>query len=85
MAEAVRNMLKESFDGPANPKETWFTNNEVNSGILGALKVVSAAEASTLVHETTLAAHANHVRYNMSGTNELLKTGNYPEMDWHLS
>lgn len=82
---SVRNMLREAFDGPPNPRETWFTNNEANSGIFGVLGALSAEEASTLVHGNTLAAHANHVQYHLSGTNELLETGKYPKMDWGMS
>ncbi len=79
---AVMTMLKEAFEGPANPKETWFTNNEPNSGIFGALEEISAHKASILVNGTTLAGHANHVRYHMWGTNEFLKNGTCPKMDW---
>ncbi|WDL96695.1 hypothetical protein [Alicyclobacillus sp. ALC3] len=79
---SLRNMLREAFEGPANPKQTWFTNNEPNSGFFGVLDELSANEASTFVYGTTLAAHANHVRYHISGTNELLKSGQYPEMNW---
>lgn len=82
---SVRNMLREAFEGPPNPRETWFTNNEANFGIFGVLKVLSADEASTLVHGNTLAAHAHHVRYHLSGTNALLETGKYPKMDWGTS
>jgi len=39
-------------------------------------------EASISVHGTTLAAHADHFRYHMWGTNQLLKTGNFPKMSW---
>ena len=82
---AMKTMLKEAFDGPADPHETWFTNNEPNSGIFGALEAVSSHQASMSVNGTTLAAHANHVRYHMWGTNEFLKNGIYPAMDWAKS
>lgn len=79
---SVKKMFREAFEGSPNPKETWFTNNESNSGIFGSLEGLSAEEASVFVYGTTLAAHANHVRYHMSGTNELFKSGSYPKMDW---
>jgi hypothetical protein len=82
---AVVTMLKEAFEGPANPKETWFTNNKLNSGIFGALEEVSSNEASISVNGTTLAGHADHVRCHMWGTNEFLKNGTYPKMDWAKS
>lgn len=82
---AVLTMLEEAFEGPANPQETWFTNNKPNSGIFGALEEVSSNEASTSVNGTTLAGHANHVCCHMWGTNEFLKNGTYPKMDWAKS
>ncbi|MBB2482447.1 hypothetical protein H5P36_19945 [Bacillus sp. APMAM] len=33
----------------------------------------------------TLAAHTDHVRYHMWGTNEILKNGKQPKMDWGKS
>lgn len=83
---AVKKMVKEAFEGPPVPvRESWFTNTEPNSGIFGALEGISAAEASISVHGATLAAHADHVRYHMWGTNELLETGVFPKMDWEES
>lgn len=69
---SVKNMVKEAYEGPPIPiKESWFTNTEPNSGIFGALEGISADEASISIHGTTLAAHADHVRYHMWGTNVL--------------
>lgn len=78
--------IKEAFEGPPIPvKESWFTNTEPNSGIFGALEGISADKASVSVHGTTLAAHVDHVRYHMWGTNEILKNGDFPKMDWEKS
>ncbi|QQE78912.1 hypothetical protein GI364_24290 [Alicyclobacillus sp. SO9] len=85
LQEAVMIMLKEGFEGPTNPQETWFTNNKPDSGIFGALKGASHREASTSVNGTTLAGHANHIRYHMWGTNEFIRSGTYPKMDWDKS
>lgn len=80
---SIKKMIKEAFEGPpVLVKESWFTNTEANSGILGALEGISAEEASISVDGTTLAAHADHVSYHMWGTNKLLTTGNFPKMDW---
>ncbi|MFD1412857.1 hypothetical protein [Oceanobacillus jeddahense] len=46
---------------------------------------VSCEEASKSVHETTLAAHIDHISYHMWGTNEILKRGKQPEMNWGKS
>ncbi|ASK64012.1 hypothetical protein CFK37_18550 [Virgibacillus phasianinus] len=90
MSEALRNsvktMVRETFEGPPVPiKGSWFTNSEPNSGIFGVTGGLSCDEASLSVHGTTLAAHTDHVRYHMWGTNEILKNGKQPEMDWGKS
>ncbi|WP_096188775.1 hypothetical protein [Evansella halocellulosilytica] len=90
MSEALRNsikaMIKETFEGPPTPVEgTWFTTVEPNSGIFGVLEGLSCDQASMSVHGTTLAAHTDHVRYHMWGTNGILKKGIQPEMDWGKS
>jgi hypothetical protein len=83
---SLKKMVREAFEGPPIPvKESWFTNTEPNSGIFGALEKLTANEASISVHGATLAAHADHLRYHMWGTNELLEKGNFPKMDWEES
>ncbi|MUK90712.1 hypothetical protein GMD78_20360 [Ornithinibacillus sp. L9] len=90
MSETLRNsvktLVKETFEGPPVPvKGSWFTNSEPNSGIFGVLEGISCDQASMSVHGTTLAAHTDHVRYHMWGTNEFLKKRKQPEMDWEKS
>lgn len=79
-------MVKETFEGPPVPvKGSWFTSSSPNSGIFGAIEGMSCDQASMSIHGTTLAAHTDHVRYHMWGTNEILKKGKQPEMDWGKS
>ncbi len=86
LRNSVKTMIKETFEGPPVPvKGSWFTNSEPNSGIFGVLEGMSCDQASISVHETTLAAHTDHVRYHMWGTNEILKKEKQPEMDWGKS
>ncbi|MFA1822403.1 hypothetical protein ACDX78_19950 [Virgibacillus oceani] len=86
LRNSVKSMVKETFEGPPVPvKGTWFTTVEPNSGIFGVIEKVTYDEASMSVHGTTLAAHTDHVRYHMWGTNEILETGKQPEMDWGKS
>ncbi|MCU9614993.1 hypothetical protein OEV98_15770 [Caldibacillus lycopersici] len=90
MSETFRNsvkmMVQETFEGPPVPvKGSWFTNSEPNSGIFGVIEGISCDQASMSVHGTTLAAHIDHIRYHMWGTNEILKKGKQPEMDWGKS
>ncbi|QQK74878.1 hypothetical protein HUG15_04180 [Salicibibacter cibarius] len=90
MSEALRNsvktMVKETFEGPPVPvKGSWFTDPEPNSGIFGVIEGLSCDQATMSVYGTTLAAHTDHVCYHMWGTNEILKKGKQPEMDWGKS
>ncbi|MCM3381023.1 hypothetical protein MKZ19_21970 [Shouchella clausii] len=88
MNEIVRNsvktLIKETFEGP-EAKGSWFTEAEPNSGIFGVLGGTSSDLASRSVYGTTLAAHTDHIRYYLWGTNETLKKGKQPEMDWGKS
>ncbi|SDN28838.1 hypothetical protein SAMN04488137_3937 [Fictibacillus solisalsi] len=83
---STKKMISEAFEGPPFPSNvSWFTNTEPDSGILAALSRLSAEQVSLSIHGTNLAAHADHVRYQMWGTIEFLKTGKMPEMDWKQS
>jgi len=84
--DSVKMLIKETFEGPPVPvKGSWFTNSEPNSGIFGVLEGLSDEQASMSVHGTTLAAHTDHICYHMWGTNELIKNGKQPKMDWGKS
>ncbi|WP_077324828.1 hypothetical protein [Virgibacillus siamensis] len=76
---AVNERLKEAFEGPKGVG-SMFT--DPNTAILETLKQLSSEEASMSVHGTTVAAHADHTRYYLWGTNEVLRNGTQPEMDW---
>src|SRR5512146_2015388 len=71
-------LLTEAYAGPPNPKSTWFIDNEPDSGILGILSLVSAAEASTSVdgsgkEGTTIAANTEHLRWSLSMINAAIR------------
>ncbi|MCT6925364.1 hypothetical protein [Metasolibacillus sp.] len=86
LRNSVKAMIKETFEGPPIPvKGSWFTNPEPNSGIFGVLEESTFDEASLLIHGTTLAAHTDHIRYHMWGTNGILNTGKQPKMEWEKS
>lgn len=83
---SIKTLIQETFEGPPVPvKSSWFTETKPNSGIFGVLEQISFEEASISVHGATLAAHADHTRYHMWGVNEILKTGEQPQMDWSKS
>ncbi|MCT1902873.1 hypothetical protein [Oceanobacillus sojae] len=85
MSEVLRNametMIKETFEGPPG-EGSMFTESRPNSGLFGSLNQLTANEASTPVNGTTIAAHADHTRFYLWGTNVILKDGKQPEMDW---
>ena len=91
--DSIITILIEAFEGPPNAKETWFIDNEPDSGILGMLAKVSAVEASKSVDGSgspgsTIAANAEHLRWAMANDNasirgEPLKT-NWSE-SWALN
>ncbi len=64
---AILTLLREAYVGPPEEgKGTWFTDGTPDSGMLGALEKVSAAQASRKpagMDADTIAAHVNHVRY----------------------
>ncbi len=75
-------LLTEAYPGPPNPASTWFIDNEPDSGVLGILKGVSAAEASTSVdgsgrEGTTIASHAEHLRWSLANANAALRGEDY--------
>lgn len=79
---AINNLLTEAYEGPPNPKETWFIDNEPDSGLLGILKNVSAVEASTSVdgsgkEGSTIAANVEHLRWSIANANKAIRGGEY--------
>ncbi|MBH0168239.1 MAG: hypothetical protein ACQET8_20215 [Bacillota bacterium] len=82
----LKRILQEAFEGPPKPVTvSYFTNTKPDSGIFGALSTLTVADASKQINGTTLAAHTDHVRYHMWGTNEWLYEGTFPTMDWNKS
>ena len=78
LVNAIAELLTEAYAGPPDPSRTWFIDNEPNSGILGLLENVSAAEASQPVDKlgnpgTTIAAHAEHLRWSLAQSNAALR------------
>ncbi|TCP28747.1 hypothetical protein EV207_11659 [Scopulibacillus darangshiensis] len=81
LRNSVKTMVKETFEGP--PREGgMFTESRPNSGLFGTLDQLTANDASIAVNGTTVAAHADHTRFYLWGTNAILKVGKQPEMDW---
>ncbi|GAA0609387.1 hypothetical protein GCM10009001_28540 [Virgibacillus siamensis] len=81
LTTSVRQIVKETFEGPPSGG-SMFTESRPNSGLFGTLDQLTANEASIAVNATTVAAHADHTRFYLWGTNAILKDGKQPKMDW---
>jgi hypothetical protein len=86
---AVLILLTEAYAGPPNPRETWFIDNEPDSGILGAIRHLAAAQASVSVdgsgkRGSTVAANVEHLRWSLANANGALRGQPY-NPDWASS
>ncbi|OGO61329.1 MAG: hypothetical protein A2032_02970 [Chloroflexi bacterium RBG_19FT_COMBO_49_13] len=85
---AITTLFSEAYAGPADPSSTWFIDNEPDSGVLGIIAGVSAAEASWSTHQkqpgTTIAAHVEHLRWSLANANGAMQGEPYQE-NWKES
>jgi hypothetical protein len=89
LTQALSALLTEAYDGPPDPHSTWFIDNEPDSGILGTLKSVSAAEASCSVDGSgkpgsTIAANVEHLRWSLANANGAMR-GEMYKNNWDES
>ena len=79
--QSITTLFYEAYAGPANPKSTWFIDNEPDSGILGLIAGVSSAEASWSSNQnkpgTTIAGHVEHLRWSLANANAALQGKSY--------
>lgn len=78
ITKACNVMINEAFAGPPDPNSTWFIDNEPDSGILGNISKLSAAEASQSVDGSgksgsTIASNVEHLRWSMAFFNAELR------------
>src|SRR5512139_2361635 len=76
--DSIVYLLTEAYAGPPDPSSTWFIDNEPDSGVLGIIAHVSAAEASESVDGssasgTTIAANVEHLRWSLSMMNAAVR------------
>jgi hypothetical protein len=76
-------VLAEAFDGPAQ-KWSYFTDHGAEAGLLGTLARVTAADASRVWNGSTIAAHANHVRFALAASAAWI-AGDRNSRDWSES
>jgi hypothetical protein len=89
LLDSILILLTESYAGPPDPSNTWFIDNLANSGVLGVLSDVTADEASRSVDGsgkpgTTIASHAEHLRWSLAASNAELRNLPFDE-DWDVS
>ena len=79
LTSAIRQLLAEGFEGAA-AGSTWFVDEH---GLLGAIAELDAARASRPITPagTTVAAHAEHVRWFVALLNAYAR-GETPEIRW---
>jgi hypothetical protein len=85
---SVVELLTEAYAGPPNPSSTWFIDNEPDSGVLGLVANLTAAEASRSVDEsgesgTSIASHVEHLRWSLAQMNAAIR--GEPQQEWKES
>jgi hypothetical protein len=81
MVQAIITLFTEAYAGPPDPRSTWFIDNEPDSGVLGVISNVTAAEASWSSNAnnpgSTIAANVEHLRWSLANANRALQGGEY--------
>ncbi|MDR7418175.1 MAG: DinB family protein [Armatimonadota bacterium] len=73
LVATLANLLEEVHVAPPDPKLTWMTSNEPNSGFLGTLSGISAEMASRAPGMNTIAAHAAHLHFSLTLANRAFR------------
>ena len=84
--EAIGAVLAEAYEGPRDPRGTWFVNNAADAGFFPTLDGLGAAEASRPAGpgRSTVAAHAGHIRFSLEVSRRWVN-GERGGFDWHQS
>jgi hypothetical protein len=84
--KAVEGVLAEAYEGPQDPRGTWFVNNAPGAGFLATLDALSAEEASRApaAGRSTVAAHAGHLRFSLEVSRRWVR-GKRGPFDWGRS
>lgn len=87
LSAMLSTLIREAYDGPDDPRMTWFADNEPRSGLLGTLERLSPAEASApSPGGASVAAHAGHVAYALRLANRALRGESvHASADWKSS
>lgn len=81
----ARELFAEAYKGP-KAEWTWFTNAELDSGVFGSIKSLTAEQASRVVtpNSPTIAAHVEHLRWSLAAVNQTMR-GEPWNPDWSES
>lgn len=82
LASMLLDLVAEAYDGPKDPRMTWFADNEPASGLLGMLGRLTAAEASRPFgpgDPAGAATHAGHILFSLDLANRALRGENVHE------
>lgn len=84
--KALTDVMAEAYEGPADPRGTWFVDNAPDAGVFGVLDGISADGASRAPGpgRATLAAHAGHLRFSLEVSRRWI-SGERPRADWRES
>ena len=84
--KSIRIVLQEAYEGPQDPRGTWFVETTPDSGLFGTLASVSADEASRppATGRSTIAAHAGHLRFSLEVSRRFVG-GDRGPFDWKQS
>jgi hypothetical protein len=89
LGKILATLITEAYEGPENPKMTWFVDNEAGSGFLGTVERLSAEGASRPLaagDRMTPASHAAHLRFSLNLANRAFRGENvHASADWKSS
>jgi hypothetical protein len=86
LMKSLRMVMAEAYEGPRDPRGTWFVEMAPDSGLFGTLASVSADEASRppAPGRSTIAGHAAHLRFSLEVARRFL-SGDRGPFEWEQS
>ena len=81
--QQLLSVLREAVDGQSGPW-TYFIDKRPDAALLGALATVSADDASRVLGDTSIAAHAHHAAFAMAASAAAIE-GDDTSVDWKQS
>ena len=76
-------VLTEAMEGPKN-KWSYFTDHSVDAAVLGAIRSLTAEQASVPCGGSSIAAHVHHLNFSLAASKEWLE-GDISPKNWEES